>query len=93
MKTIARLCALAITCGASAMPAAAQYAIAPDAEWRGDFKTTVKGEYSISYSGTTAAADDAAGGDFSLDDDDLSAYRFFKLRAEEGLKTKGSKAD
>ena len=68
MRTIARLCALAITCGASAMPAAAQYAIAPDAEWRGDFKTTVKGEYSISYSGTTAAADDAAGSTLTIGD-------------------------
>ena len=39
------------------------------------------------------AGEDARGGELSLRDADLSPYRFFKLRAEEGSPAKGTKVD
>ncbi len=45
-----------------------RYAIEPVASWVNDFKTTEKGDYSLSVSGTTAAKDDTFGGTLTIGD-------------------------
>ena len=45
-----------------------RYAIEPVASWVNDFKTTEKGDYTLSVSGTTAAKDDTFGGTLTIGD-------------------------
>lgn len=45
-----------------------RYAIEPVASWVNDFKTTTKGDYTLSVSGTTAAKDDTFGGTLTIGD-------------------------
>ncbi|MBP5791894.1 MAG: SGNH/GDSL hydrolase family protein, partial [Kiritimatiellae bacterium] len=44
------------------------YVVEPVASWVNDFKTTTKGDYSLSVSGTTAAKDDTFGGTLTIGD-------------------------
>ena len=45
-----------------------RYAVEPVAVWYKDFKTTTKGSYALSVSGTTAVADDAFGSSITIGD-------------------------
>ena len=45
-----------------------RYAIEPVVSWVNDFKTTEKGDYTLSVSGTTAAKDDTFGGTLTIGD-------------------------
>ena len=45
-----------------------RYAIDPVVSWVNDFKTTTKGDYTLSVSGTTAAKDDTFGGTLTIGD-------------------------
>ena len=45
-----------------------RYVVEPVASWVNDFKTTTKGNYSLSVSGTTAAKDDTFGGTLTIGD-------------------------
>ena len=45
-----------------------RYVVEPVASWVNDFKTTTKGDYSLSVSGTTAAKDDSFGGTLTIGD-------------------------
>ena len=45
-----------------------RYVVEPVASWVNDFKTTTKGDYSLSVSGTTAAKDDTFGGTLTVGD-------------------------
>ena len=45
-----------------------RYAVEPVAVWYKDFKTTTKGSYALSVSGTTAVADDAFGSTITIGD-------------------------